>query len=563
MNTHIDKKQKKKSQSVADATQRKSSNMSGMKFSGDSNHQQLTQKKENKTGLPDQLKVGVESLSSLSLDDVHVHRNSDKPAQLQAHAYTKGSDIHLASGQEKHLPHEAWHVVQQKQGRVTPTVQVKAGVRMNDDAELEKEADAMGKKAIQMNVSDVIQSKSFLENEEDVIVQQKYDSSSIGGTNGTIQCASIEEDKQALKDVLDASEDELLNKILREVIDTLDKDTTTAKHGKSSQQSHMGPKGKFGEDRSHEIVIDPDHYPDDVERQSVLVHETIHASSDTKYGFNKDFDQSAFNIVHKSDDETGDVETYQSQVPVLIELLNNLKSKVEKERATLGNKLADHILVRINRAIGAPNQEFDTVISELYYYLKIKHSDITEGETYEGIKKTADAAYEARNSGTTLRETFEEDLPSLNTQKKRRDYKESIEAFRYTKNDGALRTTFESTQEEGLKALDEATDDQLAGEYKKHLLNLMKVILVSYGNRAKTIAEGKSLSQRELTFEDGEADIGEIEGWRDEAQEKLDKKWFFKDALREAIRQLGVIISDLKLFKNRYKGLDEYTPKEL
>jgi len=50
-----------------------------------------------------------------------VHYNSDKPAQLQAHAYAQGTDIHLASGQEKHLPHEAWHVVQQKQGRVKPT----------------------------------------------------------------------------------------------------------------------------------------------------------------------------------------------------------------------------------------------------------------------------------------------------------------------------------------------------------------------------------------------------------------------------------------------------------
>ncbi|HAP61901.1 MAG TPA: hypothetical protein DCR93_21180, partial [Cytophagales bacterium] len=37
-----------------------------------------------------------------------------------------GTDIHLAPGQQKHLPHEAWHVVQQKQGRVKPTLQPKA-----------------------------------------------------------------------------------------------------------------------------------------------------------------------------------------------------------------------------------------------------------------------------------------------------------------------------------------------------------------------------------------------------------------------------------------------------
>lgn len=111
--------------------------------------QQSTHKKENNTGLPDNLKTGMENLSGISLDDVKVHRNSDKPAQLQAHAYAHGTDIHLGPGQEKHLPHEAWHVVQQKQGRVKPTLQMKGKVNINDDAGLEKEADVMGERALQ------------------------------------------------------------------------------------------------------------------------------------------------------------------------------------------------------------------------------------------------------------------------------------------------------------------------------------------------------------------------------------------------------------------------------
>ena len=115
---------------------------------------QPIQKKENNTGLPDSLKTGMENLSGMSLDDVKVHRNSDKPAQLQAHAYAQGTDIHLGSGQEKHLPHETWHVVQQKQGRVKPTMQMKGKVNINDDARLEKEADVMGAKALhQQSVS--------------------------------------------------------------------------------------------------------------------------------------------------------------------------------------------------------------------------------------------------------------------------------------------------------------------------------------------------------------------------------------------------------------------------
>jgi hypothetical protein len=103
----------------------------------------------NRTGLPDQVKAGVESLSGLSLDDVKVHYNSGKPAQLNALAYAQGTDIHVAPGQEQHLPHEAWHIVQQKQGRVQPTMQMKVGVPINDDAGLEKEADVMGAAALQ------------------------------------------------------------------------------------------------------------------------------------------------------------------------------------------------------------------------------------------------------------------------------------------------------------------------------------------------------------------------------------------------------------------------------
>ncbi|MGC2237442.1 MAG: DUF4157 domain-containing protein [Pyrinomonadaceae bacterium] len=108
------------------------------------------QKKENKTGLPDNLKSGIENLSGYSMDGVKVHYNSDKPARLQAHAYAQGTNIHVAAGQEKHLPHEAWHVVQQKQGKVNPILQMK-GVEINDDAGLEREADAMGAKALQLD----------------------------------------------------------------------------------------------------------------------------------------------------------------------------------------------------------------------------------------------------------------------------------------------------------------------------------------------------------------------------------------------------------------------------
>jgi|TARA_B110000261_G_C13086023_1_gene357852 hypothetical protein len=120
------------------------------------------QKMENSTGLPDNLKSGVEKLSGESLNDVQVHRNSDQPAQMQAHAFAQGNQIHVAPGQEKHLPHEAWHVAQQKQGRVKPTTQMKGQIPVNDDKGLEHEADVMGAKALQKGTLDKpTQLKSF------------------------------------------------------------------------------------------------------------------------------------------------------------------------------------------------------------------------------------------------------------------------------------------------------------------------------------------------------------------------------------------------------------------
>lgn len=145
-----------------------------------STQQQPIQKKENNTGLPDKLKTGMENLSGMSLDDVRVHRNSDKPAQLQAHAYAQGSDIHLAPGQEKHLPHELGHVVQQKQGRVKPTLQMKGKVNVNDDAGLEKEADVFGAKALQ-----------FVDNRYIADTQRKHHKNTPNSTNDNLAVNAV------------------------------------------------------------------------------------------------------------------------------------------------------------------------------------------------------------------------------------------------------------------------------------------------------------------------------------------------------------------------------------
>jgi hypothetical protein len=104
--------------------------------------------KSNNTGMPDGVKSGIENMSGMDMSDVKVNYNSSKPKEMGAHAYAQGNDIQIAPGQEQHLGHEAWHVVQQRQGRVKATKQMKSGVPVNDDPGLENEADVMGARAM-------------------------------------------------------------------------------------------------------------------------------------------------------------------------------------------------------------------------------------------------------------------------------------------------------------------------------------------------------------------------------------------------------------------------------
>jgi Domain of unknown function (DUF4157) len=179
------------------------------------------QRKENKSGLPGDLQAGIEQLSGIDMSDVRVHYNSAKPAQVQAHAYAQGSDIHLAPGQEQHLPHEAWHVAQQKQGRVKATEQI-AGMSVNTDTSLEKEADTMGEKAMQLVAAqgNAIQQKPLRE---------------VYGQSDVLQSMSIDDEEPISTKIMDKK----IKKPFEGRFDPKDKDTNRTLQGNNSQ------KGQF------------------------------------------------------------------------------------------------------------------------------------------------------------------------------------------------------------------------------------------------------------------------------------------------------------------------------
>ena len=106
-------------------------------------------KKPNKTGIPDGMKTHIEYMSQVSLDDVRVHYNSDKPAQKGEvlgkviNAYAEYPNIYIAPGQEHCLGEEIWHLVQQIKGEVKATDSV-GGQKFNNESGLEDTAKKLG-----------------------------------------------------------------------------------------------------------------------------------------------------------------------------------------------------------------------------------------------------------------------------------------------------------------------------------------------------------------------------------------------------------------------------------
>lgn len=93
--------------------------------------------------LPERIRAHHEGVSGLSLADARLFRNSAVPQKWGAAALSFRNHVFVAPGQERHTAHEAWHLVQQKQGRVPADFHM-GPVGVNTDRRLELEADQMG-----------------------------------------------------------------------------------------------------------------------------------------------------------------------------------------------------------------------------------------------------------------------------------------------------------------------------------------------------------------------------------------------------------------------------------
>jgi len=64
---------------------------------------QKAEKMPNNTSLPDNSEAGIENLSGIGMDRMKVQCNSRKLTQLNARAYTQGTDFHMAPEQERRV----------------------------------------------------------------------------------------------------------------------------------------------------------------------------------------------------------------------------------------------------------------------------------------------------------------------------------------------------------------------------------------------------------------------------------------------------------------------------
>ncbi|HSZ25144.1 MAG TPA: DUF4157 domain-containing protein [Cytophagaceae bacterium] len=107
------------------------------------------------SSLEGEVQAKMENSFGQDFSGVRIHKDSDSAQDMNAKAYTQGTDIHFAPGAYhpdskeglELIGHELTHVVQQRQGRVGPEELHGKGLEINVDKNLEKEADLAGEKA--------------------------------------------------------------------------------------------------------------------------------------------------------------------------------------------------------------------------------------------------------------------------------------------------------------------------------------------------------------------------------------------------------------------------------
>lgn len=129
----------------------------------------VSQMKISKKQLPPEVQLKMEDSFNEDFSDVQIGE-SEQVAEMGAVAYAQGNQINFAPGQfkpntengQKVLGHELAHIIQQRKGQVKPTG-TRAGMPVNENTSLEKEADVMGDKAAKHDIEANVDSSAGAE----------------------------------------------------------------------------------------------------------------------------------------------------------------------------------------------------------------------------------------------------------------------------------------------------------------------------------------------------------------------------------------------------------------
>lgn len=154
---------------------------------------------ENHTGekLPDTMQQKMETAFDADFSDVRIHQGSTARS-IGADAFTSGSDLHFASGKynpatltgQQLVAHELAHVVQQRSGNVA--IPQNQEIPINDNPQLEQEADTLGAKAVRGEV-----------------VSHSSNDSSPSSAVSPIQCAKARQMGAVESDEIESAEEDL------------------------------------------------------------------------------------------------------------------------------------------------------------------------------------------------------------------------------------------------------------------------------------------------------------------------------------------------------------------
>lgn len=105
--------------------------------------------------LPEDLQENMENSFGQDFTNANIQKNSQEAVDLNARAFTKGDSVHFAPGEfnpnsekgKNLIGDEFAHVTQQRSGVVKPTIVMGKGLILNDEEELEREADIFGEMA--------------------------------------------------------------------------------------------------------------------------------------------------------------------------------------------------------------------------------------------------------------------------------------------------------------------------------------------------------------------------------------------------------------------------------